>query len=176
MGNLQSLPGLPLLRTIFHCLHGQQPPYLCPIFCKAECHWSLLDWTTGRFQIKYCPGTVYRDADTLSRIPFDAYMLKCTEETSPDTIQAIITSVQAQSQGKSSWFISVSVDPGLHGIDDTMLKSRTATDVKQMDLKQAQACDTSIGKVIQYLKSGNCPQVKDLPGEHPDTKQLLHEW
>ena len=45
-----------------------------------------------------------------------------------------------------------------------------------MDLKQAQTSDASIGKVIQYLKSDNCPQVKDLCGEHPDTRQLLHQW
>ena len=103
-------------------------------------------------------------------------MKKCTEETSTDTIQAIVTSVQAQSQGKSSWFTSISADPGLLESDDTMLKSRTASTIKQMDLKQAQTSDASIGKVIQYLKSGNCPQVKDLHGEHPDTRQLLHEW
>ena len=45
-----------------------------------------------------------------------------------------------------------------------------------MDLKQAQTSDASIGKVIQYLKSGNHPQVKDLRGECSDTRQLLHEW
>ena len=45
-----------------------------------------------------------------------------------------------------------------------------------MDLKQAQTSDTSIGRVIQYLRSGNRPQVKDLRGEYPDTRQLLHEW
>ena len=57
-----------------------------------------------------------------------------------------------------------------------MLKSRTASTIKQMDLKQVQTTDASIGKVIQHLKSGNCLQVKDLHGEHPDTRQLLHEW
>ena len=57
-----------------------------------------------------------------------------------------------------------------------MLKSRTASTIKQMDLKQAQTSDASIGKVIQYLKSDNWPQVKDLCGKHPDTRQLLHEW
>ena len=80
----------------------------------------------------------------------------------PDAIQAIVTSVQAQSQGKSSWFTSILADPGLLGSDDTMLKSRTASNIKQMDLKQAQTSDASIGKVIQYLKSGNRPEVKDL--------------
>ena len=54
------------------------------------------------FNIKFHPGTVHRDADTLPRVPFDAYMKKCMEETSPDTIQAILTSVQSQSQGKSN--------------------------------------------------------------------------
>ena len=128
------------------------------------------------FNIKYHPETVQRDADALSRISFDAYIKKCTEERSPDIIQAIVTSVHAQSQGESSWFTSISAFPGLRENDDTMLKSRTASTIKQMDLKQAKTNDASIGKVIQYLKSGNHPQVKGLHGEHLDTRQLLHEW
>ena len=133
MGNLRSFPALPLLRTIFHCLHGQQP--LTYVLSSAKLNATGLHWigelADFNFNIKYRPRTVHRDADTLPRIPFDAYMKKCTEETSPDTIQAIVTSVQAQSQGKSSWFTSISADPGLLESDNTMLKYRTASTVKK---------------------------------------------
>ena len=43
------------------------------------------------FDIRYCPGKTYVDADSFSRIPFDfeTYMKSCTEELSPEVIQAV---------------------------------------------------------------------------------------
>ena len=42
------------------------------------------------FEIKYRPGKVNKDADTLSRIPLDnnQYISTCTQETSQDVISA----------------------------------------------------------------------------------------
>ena len=71
------------------------------------------------FNIKYCPGSVHRDADTLSRIPIDAYIKECTEETTPAIIQAIVTSVQAQHNGSNNWISYFTDDPSLLSDDVT---------------------------------------------------------
>ena len=47
--------------------------------------------------IKYRPGKVNSDADTLSRIPdFESYMITCTEEILPNTRTAVASAVSAR--------------------------------------------------------------------------------
>ena len=128
------------------------------------------------FNIKYRPGSVHRDADTLSRIPFESYMKTCTEETTPDVLQAIVTSIQAQHHGETDWFTSLSTDRNLLDTDKKMLRQQSSPQIKQVNMKEAQASDQVISKVIQFFKSGNRPKKEQVSKEMTETKQLLHEW
>ena len=89
-------------------------------------HWigELADFT---FDIKYRPGTSHIDADTLSRLPFENYMQECTELTSPETLQAIVTSVQAQAHGDNNWLSSFSHDLTLVDVDIKLSKKQVAS-------------------------------------------------
>ena len=44
-------------------------------------------------------------------------MQECTEETSPETLQAIVTSVQAEAHGDNNWLSSFSYDSTLVDAD-----------------------------------------------------------
>ena len=128
------------------------------------------------FDIKYRPGTSHIDADTLSRLPFESYMQECTEETSPETLQAIVTSVQAHAHGDNNWLSSFSNDSTLVDADIKLSKKQVASQFKSIDMKTAQLSDPVIGKVMRYLKSGHKPSREEMSQESPATKQLLHEW
>ena len=54
--------------------------------------------------IRYYPGKTHVDAVAFSRIPFDfeTYMKSCTEELSPDVIQAVTHSAQMQDNGSAN--------------------------------------------------------------------------
>ena len=118
---------------------------------------ELADFT---FDIKYRPGTSHIDADTLSQLPFESYMRECTEETSPETLQAIVTSVQAQAHGDNNWLSSFSHDSTLVDADIKLLKKPVASQFKSIDMKAAQLSDPVIGKVMKYLSQVTSLQEK----------------
>ena len=55
----------------------------------------------ANFEIKYRPGKVNKDADTLSRLPLDInqYIPSCTQKTSQDVISAALSGVMAHQNG-----------------------------------------------------------------------------
>ena len=103
-------------------------------------------------------------------------MQECTEETSPETLQAIVTSVQAQAHGDNNWLSSFSNDSTLVDADIKLSKKQVASQFKSIDMKTAQLSDPVIGKVMRYLKSGCKPSREEMSQESPATKQLVHEW
>ena len=103
-------------------------------------------------------------------------MQECTEETSPETLQAIATSVQAQAHGDNNWLSSFSHDSTLVDADIKLSKKQVASQFKSIDMKIAQLSDPVIGKVMKYLKSGRKPSREEMFQESPVTRQLLHEW
>ena len=136
-------------------------------------HWigELVDFT---FDIKYHPGKCHIDADAFSRIPFDfdTYMKKCTEEGSPEVIKAINCSVQAQDNRESNWVTSLTDDPAALTLDSTSLFPPPKTQIKRVDMAEAQEQDKVVGHVRYYLKTGTRPTAKQTHAELPATKQL----
>ena len=140
-------------------------------------HWigELADFT---FNIKYHPGKCHIDADAFSRIPFDfdTYMKKCTEGVSPEVIKAINCSTQAQDNRESNWVTSLTDDPAALTLDSTPLFPPPKTQIKRVDMAEAQEQDKVVGHVWYYLKTGTHPTAKQTHAELPATKQLLHDW
>ena len=86
-------------------------------------HWigELADFNFG---IRYRPGKTHVDADSFSGIPFDfeTYMKSCTEELSPEVIQAVTHSAQVQDNGSSNWLTALTDDPTTLTLDSTVLE------------------------------------------------------
>lgn len=63
-----------------------------------------------RFNIKYRPGRVNIDADTLSRVPLDIeqYMPTCTEELSQDVVNAVWEGSRVAQGKDAAWVAALS--------------------------------------------------------------------
>ena len=97
--------------------------------------------------IRYHPGKTHVDADAFSRIPFDfeTYMKRCTEELSPDVIQAVTHSVQVQDNGLANWLTALSDDPTTLTLDSTAVEKPSASQIDKTNLVQAQEQDRVVG-------------------------------
>ena len=78
------------------------------------------------FEIKYRPGKVKKDADTLSRLPLDInqYIPTCTQETAQDVISAALSSVMALQNGDAVWITAVSGRTEALNLDSVLPDSR----------------------------------------------------
>ena len=121
----------------------QQPSYLCADHCKAGCHWSSLAFD---FNISYVPGPSNRDADGLSRIPFE---------------DIDISTVQAACHIDSAPFAHSLGIVGDH-IDDQNLSS-PFPQISHQEIRQEQNSDPILGVWMSAVRSGHCPQVYNTP-------------
>ena len=140
-------------------------------------HW-ISELADFNFDIRYRPGETHVDADSFSRIPFDfeTYMKSCTEELSPEVIQAVTHAAQVQDNGSSNWLTALTDDPTTLTLDSTVLEKPPTSQVDKTNLAQVQEQDRVIGRVRYYLKSGLRPTAQETHAELPATRQLLHEW
>ena len=126
-----------------------------------------------RFQIKYRPGKSNNDADTLSRLPLNIedYMQTCCQGSSSEVVQAAICSARLQSQGDLPWLKALT--DSITAIDDDY---NTASVQQHIDLRQAQALDPAISRVVHLVKTGKRPSVKENKGESREVQRMLLEW
>ena len=92
------------------------------VLSSAKLNASGLRWISEladfNFTIKYRPGKINSDADTLSRLPqnFESYMKTCPEETTAETRQAITCAAKLIEQGESTWVSSLTTDSNVFAI------------------------------------------------------------
>ena len=130
------------------------------------------------FNIRYRPGRMNVDADTLSRMPLDidAYMETCTAETTQDVLKAVVSSAQLQDQGRATWLTAFTDDPSLLNLDTRQSSITETPQIHPADIQQAQRQDQTIGRVVHLMQSGRRPTTRERQLESPDTQHLLHEW
>ena len=129
------------------------------------------------FEIRYRPGKLNTDADSLSRIPadFKNYMDSCTERVVPESLQASICGIQTLSSGDSIWLTALTDDDGeLHQMD--ILSQASCNQVKVVDIVRAQEEDPHIGHVLKVIKTNQKPTVGQKQREPPLVRKLLNEW
>ena len=109
------------------------------------------------FTIRYRPGKMNTDDDTLSRLPenMSQYMDSCTAaaETCQDELRAIVQSIQLEDKGKVTGVSSLTHDPTvLHGGDPQPIASSTPQ-FNRSDIREVHLKDNVIGKVYSFVNS-----------------------
>ena len=149
------------------------------VLSSAKLNATGLRWVNEladfNFTIKYRPGKVNCDADTLSRIPdFESYMITCTEDMLPKTRTAVTSAVNMLATGKSNWITPLTIEPYVLAIEDMTSQKDLSFTVN--DLVQAQLSDPVTSRVIHFMDNGKKPLPKDLLHESPAVKRLLRDW
>lgn len=127
------------------------------------------------FDIKYRPGKVNVDADTLSRCPLDInqYITECTSELSSKVIQATWEGTKVVGQEDGVWAAALNLAPEdqLDGESSEILEKLSCE-----DLRKAQRQDPAIGEIIK-LKESNETITKEMRqiASRP-VKKLMHQW
>ena len=125
------------------------------------------------FSIKYRPGKIHKDADTMSRLPLkvDDY----TEQIPQDEVKTTISTI-SNTNYQQPLIATVSTDQSLPDLDEHHLQNLQFSQVTSHDLSSAQQTDSSISQVLRYKNLGKYPTKEERNGETPGVKILMKEW
>lgn len=126
-----------------------------------------------RFEIKYRPGKINTDADTLSRLPLDInqYVTECTEELTSEVVQATWDGSRAAQKHDVAWVAALALvaDPNLDF--PTPLPT-----ISHEELSESQRKDPATSEIIN-LKETRTVLTNDVrESVSRAAKRLLHEW
>ena len=126
-----------------------------------------------RFCIKYRPGKVNVDADTLSRLPLDidTYVENCTEELNRDAIHAAWEGSEAAKRHDVAYVAAINLAQST----ESQAKPSLAA-ISQSELIQAQKRDTAISEIIRLKQTKTVLTNEDRNKAGGLVKRLLHEW
>ncbi len=105
-----------------------------------------------QFDIKYRPGKVNIDADTLSRLPLDieVYESECTEELPMGAIQAAWEGSHVSERKDVAWVAALYIST----VDESQQPATVLPTIEQNELIQAQKDDPVISQVRQWKEDG----------------------
>lgn len=130
MGNLRKVSGVIILFTVICCLYRQQSLNLC-------------------------------DADSLSRMPHDMekFMYACSQEVQPEVITSITHVLNLQTQDQDPWMCPLSIAT-LVAEGSQENSAYPISELSKEQLREAQEEDLVLGKVWEYVKRGQWPNLK----------------
>ncbi|KAL6471946.1 hypothetical protein MHYP_G00205960 [Metynnis hypsauchen] len=137
------------------------------------CRW-VAELADFHFTIRYRPGKENVDADSLSRMPTDieTVMKECTEELQSESVSATVQAVEAQQCSEMSWAMALPTQC----VEEEKIGTSPIKPLSKTEIQQAQAVDTDIGTIIDYIRSGEKPSSQQLRTLNSATKGLVREW
>lgn len=125
-----------------------------------------------RFSIKYRPGKVNVDADTLSRLPLDidTYVERCKEELDRDAIHVAWEGSAAAKRHDVAYFAAINLVQSAKPQVQPPLPA-----VSQHELVQAERRDTCISEIIKLKQTKTVLTNEDRNNTSGLIKGLLHE-
>ena len=128
------------------------------------------------FDLKYRPGKINTDADSMSRLPgdFEKYMASCTQTVSTEELDASITAIRALSNGETNWLTSLTNQEHMLDDDGVFLPSNPAcSQINVVDIALAQDKDHNINRVEEIIQSQQIPTPRERQRETPEVKRFL---
>ena len=131
------------------------------------------------FEIKYKPGKVNIDADSLSRMPsdFQKYMNSCTETVANQEFNVSISSICSVCKRQSIWVTFLTDYQDIVESEKLHLPNRDITNqIKSVDIVKAQQEYQNISRVLWYIKAKRKPTTEDKLREPRQITKYLREW
>uniref|UniRef100_A0A672H4E2 Gypsy retrotransposon integrase-like protein 1 n=1 Tax=Salarias fasciatus TaxID=181472 RepID=A0A672H4E2_SALFA len=128
-----------------------------------------------RFDIRYRPGKINVDADTLSRCPLDiaTYVKECTKQLPREAVTATWEGCGVGKHGDVAWVAAMTLTLGeqLEPASGEVLPS-----IDPIDLQNAQRSDPDISIILKMKETNETP-TDDLKRRMRGTvKKMMHEW
>ena len=121
---------------------------------SATGHRWVSELADFHFSIKYMPGNKNQVADTLSRMPISRIRQECTEETSLDTVDAIMHGVKVVSSKDCILVNSWKIHSKAELPDQKFNPENLPNSISRSILIQAQEDDPVIGLIRQSVLDG----------------------
>ena len=126
-----------------------------------------------RFDVKYRPGRVNIDADTLSRLPLDidTYVRECTEELTRETIQTTWDGCESAKRQDVAYVAALD----LASCSESPVNVSPLT-IDHSELVNAQREDHAIGELIKLKEAKAVLTNEDRKRASGTLRKLMHEW
>ena len=151
------------------------------VLSKAKLNATGLRWVGEladfNFEIRYRPGKLNTDADSLLRFPgdFKEYMDSCNEQISPESLQASVSMISKMASGDSIWIASISGNVEELQPDELYLPL-SCNHIRVTDIVKAQREDSVIGRVLNFIQNRQKPTITQKRQESPLVRKFLNDW
>ena len=180
MGSHRPVPRLLVLSARIYRIHGSNS--LTYVLTTAKLNSTGLRWagelSDFNSNIKYRPGKSNTDADSLFRLPryFEKYMASCTQMVTHEEIGATTATICAQASGDATWLSSFTIDQNSLYEDEVFLSyNPTCSQIKTVDLVQAQDRDQNIERIKDIIRSQKIPTLTERRRETAEVRRFLYE-
>lgn len=128
-----------------------------------------------RFDIRYRPGKINVDANTLSRCPLDIaiYVTECTKQLPREAVAATWEGCGTGKREDVAWVVAMALTQG-EQLEPSSREVLPPIDLA--DLQNAQRTDPEISVILNMKETNKTPTDELKHGMRGTVKKIMHEW